>query len=156
MKKTLTSVTLLAASLVLAGCSGSGLLGGSRGPTASNVPSNGNLALPPDLSLPQPGTGTAASYQAPAPSPSLAQDGMYDTAAAVPAAPRRTVGGTRCSDGSQAVDIYACYNINKQKADGSQKSPFELQGELRTAIVAEKRRTNPGYGTIRNFGDLFN
>jgi hypothetical protein len=149
MKKTLSSVTLLAASLVLAGCSGSGLLGGSRGPTASNVPSNGNLALPPDLSLPQPGTGTAASYQAPA----VEQDGIYDTAAA-PA--RRTMGGTRCPNGTQAVDVYACYGVSKLKPDGTKKSSSELKNEMRAAVLAEKRRNNPGYGTFRNFGELFN
>ena len=32
----------------------------------------------------------------------------------------------------------------------------EMSMELRAAVVAEKRRANPGYGTFRNFGELFN
>ncbi len=118
MKKPFLSMCLLAASLALAGCSTSSLLSGNRGPDAAAVPQGRNLAMPPDLQLPAPGSGTASAYQEPAPPPGgysaaaaapLTDDGVYGGA---PATPRR-VGGTQCKSGARAADIYGCYNINK-------------------------------------------
>jgi hypothetical protein len=145
---------VVAASLVLAGCSSaSGLLNrGSRGPQATNVPTGGNLSLPPDLQLPAPGSGTAASYQPSAPAASV-DGGVYGTPAA---APRRGIGNTSCPNGTKALDIYECYGVNKLKPDGTKKNAAELQLEVRKAVMAEKRRANPSYGTFKNFGELFN
>jgi hypothetical protein len=42
------------------------------------------------------------------------------------------------------------------KPDGTPKTPGELSAELKKAMLAEKRKTNPRYGTIFNAGELFN
>lgn len=161
MKKPVLSLCLVAASLALAGCSSASLLGGSRGPDAAAVPTGRNLAMPPDLQLPAPGSGTASAYQEPAPAPGTystaaasppADDGVYGGA---PATPRR-IGGKQCNNGTQAADIYGCYNISKLKPDGTKKTQAELSAELRVAMLEEKRRANPNYGTFKNFGGLFN
>ena len=97
--------------------------------------------MPPDLSLAAPGTAPAPTYKSanldPPPS-----DTIYDNAPAAPRAP--------------AVDVYEKYGINKLKPDGTKKNDNVLREELRQAVIAEKRKTNPNYGTIRNIGQLFN
>jgi hypothetical protein len=130
--------------LVLAGCS-SGLLGGgkSSGPVAEqNIPVGNQLALPPDLALRAPGP-TSQTYRA-NPAPSATDTGVYSddigTPVARPAAP---------------TDPYEKYGISKLNPDGSKKDEGKLREELRLAVLAEKRRTNPNYGTVRNIGELF-
>lgn len=152
MKFSFASIVLVAVSLLLAGCASSGLLNRSRGPVAEAPPvqSRSNLALPPDLQLPAPGSGRVASYQAATP-----DDGVYGTPSATPA-PRRRIGGVTCTNGTQAADNYECYGISKLKPDGTKKNPTELNMELRAALLAEKRRSNPGYGTIRNWRSIWN
>jgi hypothetical protein len=130
---------------LLAGCSGSLLGGGAPAPSAeAQIPVNNTLAMPPDLSLRQPGTGVAAA------APALdVDDGAIDTGVApvvARPAPKPPMG----------EDIYAKYGIDVNNPDGTRKPPPQLQKELRAAIVAEKRRTNPSYGTIFNVGGLFN
>jgi hypothetical protein len=137
------SMALMA--LSLAGCS-SGLLGGggSSAPTAQpQIQVNNQLAMPPDLSLAAPGTGVAParSYKSASLAPPPNND-VYGGAA--PAAPR-----------APAVDVYEKYGINKLKPDGTKKNDNVLREELRQAVIAEKRKTNPNYGTIRNIGELF-
>ena len=132
--------------IALAGCS-RGLLGGgdSAAPAAEQrIAVNNELVLPPDLSLRAPGTGVAP--QAPQAAPSYvppAQDAnLYGT----PAAPGRPVPGQ---------DVYEKYGISVNKPDGSRKADWELRRELRAAILADKRKQNPNYGTIWNVGELF-
>lgn len=162
MKTPFLSMCAILACLALAGCSTSSLLNGSRGPNAAAVPAGRNLAMPPDLQLPAPGSGPVAAYQ-----PAVPEAG-YGTAAATPPAdesvyggaapvtPRRTVGGTQCKNGTQAPDIYGCYNISKLTPDGKKKTQAQLSSELRVALLEEKRRANPNYGTFKNVGELFN
>lgn len=143
---------VLAMSLVLAGCGGaSRLLGGmglgssSPAPQAPVVRTGNNLALPPDLQLRPPGT-VAETYQ-PNPAPPApvqtvsAEEGLY--APVVPAAP------------VVKKDIYAEYGISKTKPDGTPKLEADLKAELKQAIIKRKRETNPGYGTVRNIGNIF-
>lgn len=154
MKYPVKALSVVAACLVLAGCSTAGLLNRGRGPDAAAVQSGSNLTMPPDLRLPQPGSGQMASYQPPAAAASTGDD-IYGGGAA-PVTPRRTIGGTKCPNGTMAADVYACYGISKLKPNGTPKTTAEMSMELRAAVVAEKRRANPGYGTFRNFGELFN
>ncbi len=143
----LLNLSIAAMALSLAGCS-TGLLGGGGGsaPTAQpQIQVNNQLAMPPDLSLAAPGTAPApaptyksASLQTPP-----ADDNLYG--GSVPAAPR-----------APAVDVYEKYGISKLKPDGTKKNDNVLREELRQAVIAEKRKTNPNYGTIRNIGQLFN
>ncbi len=132
---------VLAAALLLQGCTLGGLLNRkSAVPQATSVPTGGNLAMPPDLQLATPGTAT---YRAPPPSLAAPAEGVYGTASAQPgvAAPTQ--------------DVYTRYGISVYKPDGTRKTKTELDAELKAAMLAEKRRTNPGYGTFRNIGAIF-
>lgn len=148
---------LLAASLLLAGCS-SGLLNRkSSVPQASNVPTGSSLAMPPDLALPAPGTSTYRPSQPTVQNAALSDDGIYDTGAAAPAVRKPATGNLRqnCPSGAVTADVHECYGINKLKADGTPKTKEQLATELKAAVIAEKRRTNPSYGTFGNIGAIF-
>jgi hypothetical protein len=142
---------VLAMSLVLAGCGASRLLGGmglgsSPTPQAPIVRTGNNLALPPDLQLRPPGTVTENYQPNPAPvapvqKASLEED-MYSSTPPVAPAPVKR-------------DIYAEYGVSKLKPDGTPKSEWELKDELKKAILKRKREQNPGYGTVRNIGNIF-
>jgi hypothetical protein len=133
----------------LAGCSAGNLLNSkSTVPQAGNIPVGNQLALPPDLALQAP-TDTVDGYQpngrvASLDGPALdSGDGGLDaTQAPAPVARPPT-------------DIYARYNINTKFPDGKPKDPVTLRNELKKAITAEKRKANPGYGTIWNIGSIF-
>ena len=141
----LLHLCIAASALSLAGCS-SGLLGGGQSaPVAQQqIPVNNQLAMPPDLSLAAPGSGVAPAptYRSASLAPPANNDVFGD---APPAAPR-----------APAVDVYEKYGISKLKPDGTKKNDNVLREELRQAVIAEKRKTNPNYGTIRNIGELFN
>ena len=141
----LLSMSIAVMALSLAGCSSGLLGGGSSAPTAQpQIQVNNQLAMPPDLSLATPGSGAAPAptYKSASRAPPANND-VYGGEA--PAAPRAPV-----------VDVYEKYGINKFKPDGSKKNDNVLREELRQAVIAEKRKTNPNYGTIRNIGQLFN
>lgn len=141
----LYAASLVLASLALSGCSSglSNLLGGDPPSPQANrqIPVNNQLALPPDLSLAPPGTAPAPSQVA------LADDGLD----APVAAPKRVA----TAPVTPAQGAYEKYGISKVKADGTPKSDWELREELRQAVLAEKRKKNPNYGTIFNVGELF-
>ena len=136
-------------SLVLAGCGASRLLGGmglgssAPAPQAPVVRTGNNLALPPDLQLRPPGTATETYQPNPPPAPvqtASAEEGLY-----APVTPAPVV----------KKDIYAEYGVSKTKLDGTPKPEGELKAELKQAILKRKRETNPGYGTVRNIGNIF-
>ena len=143
---------VLAMSLVLAGCGASRLLGGmglggsDPAPQAPVVRTGNNLALPPDLQLKPPGTVTETYQPNPAPPAPVetasAEEGLYSP---VPATPAPVV----------KKDIYAEYGISKTKPDGTPKLEGDLKAELKQAILKRKRETQPGYGTVRNIGNIF-
>ncbi len=142
----LLNLSIVATAFALAGCS-SGLLGGGGGsaPTAEpQIQVNNQLAMPPDLSLAAPGSGVAPAktYKSASLAPPSDED-VYGGSA--PPAPRAPV-----------VDVYEKYGISKLNPDGTKKNDNVLREELRQAVIAEKRKTNPNYGTIRNIGELFN
>ena len=137
-------------SLVLAGCGGASRLLGGMGlgssapaPQAPAVRTGNNLALPPDLQLRPPGTVTETYQPNPPPAPvqtASAEEGLY-----APVAPAPVV----------KKDIYAEYGISKTKPDGTPKLEADLKAELKLAIIKRKRELNPGYGTVRNIGNIF-
>ena len=138
-------------SLVLAGCGGASRLLGGMGlgssdpaPQAPAVRTGNNLALPPDLQLRPPGTVTETYQPNPAPPAPIqtasAEEGLY-----APVAPAPVV----------KKDIYAEYGISRTKPDGTPKLEADLKAELKQAIIKRKRETNPGYGTVRNIGNIF-
>jgi hypothetical protein len=143
---------VLAMSFVLGGCSTSKLLNGmglgnsaTPQPQAPVVQTGNNLALPPDLQLRPPGTVTENYQPNPAPAAPVQTAAVDDGLSASPpvaAAPVKR-------------DIYAEYGISKTKPDGTPKLEGDLKAELKQAILKRKRETNPGYGTVRNIGNIF-
>lgn len=131
-----------ALTLVLAGCSQRGtseLL--NDAPSVQTARANPDLTMPPDLRLPQPGSGPVASEPAaPAARPAKAASVNPITGAAA---------------GQPQGDIYEQYGISKVRADGTPKTADELREELRKAILAKKREQNPDYGTFKNLGNIF-
>jgi hypothetical protein len=147
--------------LLLAGCSGGGLLSGKESvPRAANVPVGNNLALPPDLQL-QPPSGNVDAYQpngavAPINPPPSASTKL----ASIPASKSPSADGLYGTPGAPAADaprqdIFGQYGISKTKPDGTAKTPIELNRELGAAIKKKRQEQNPRYGTIANIGAIF-
>jgi hypothetical protein len=149
MKSAFKSVLMIAAALVLGACSlGSSMLNNkSAVPQASQINVGNPLSMPPDLQLAVPNQ-TSDAYQA-NPGTGLAED---DLAAPKPV---QKVAMSPMAPVPVKQDIYEQYGISKVKDDGTAKSPDELKTELKAAILAKKRLTNPGYGTIKNIGSIF-
>jgi hypothetical protein len=137
----------------MAGCSTGGLLDNKVSATqAASVPVGNPLALPPDLALAAPGETTDA-YVSNGPvdlgldEQTAAQADTQASTSARAAAPRVAA--------APQEDVYAKYGISKLNPDGTEKTRPVLAKELKAAILAEKRQTNPNYGTIWNIGSLF-
>jgi hypothetical protein len=146
--KTLSVLSVIAAGCMLAGCSVGNLLGGDPAPAVTPRVAVGNqLALPPDLALRAP-SNTVDGYTPNG--PVAAAEVSAPTRAARPA----SVYGTAPAAGTPD-DIFAKYGISKTNPDGTPKTAQQLNRELSVALKAEKRRANPGYGTIRNIGSIF-
>jgi hypothetical protein len=151
MKTSVAAIMVAAAAVSLAGCGSSkvaSMLGTGKTavPQEQYVQSNQNLAMPPDLRLPAPGSG-ASSAQAAAytPPPQTAQtNSLYASEPSVAPRPAQPAG-----------DIYDQYGISKYKPDGTKKTDAELQEELKQAYLLKKRQANPNYGTVWNLGSLF-
>jgi hypothetical protein len=143
------AIPLCLTALLLSGCTS--LLGNDNpaklgGPSATTVPVGNNLAMPPDLQLPAPGSGT--DYQA-APAP------VKSASLAKPKAGSTSI----YDDGSASAapqDVFDQYGISKTKPDGTPKTQVELSAELKAAVLRKKKQQNPSYGTIGNIGNIFN
>jgi hypothetical protein len=147
--KSLSSLGFIAA-LALGGCSETNFAdfmgAGKYSSNESQVHTGNNLAMPPDLQLDAPGTRVAA-----APTPT--------TGAQAASVPTPVAGQTAAAAPPPAAaaeqDVYVRYGISKTNPDGTEKTKQQLWKELRAAQLAEKRRTNPNYGTIFNIGNIF-
>jgi hypothetical protein len=147
------TIPLCVASILLAGCTS--LLGNDNpaklgGPSQVTVPVGNNLAMPPDLQLATPGTGTAPGYDAadtPAP--------VKTAALAKPKVGSDSVYGDGSASAAPA-DVFEQYGISKTKPDGTPKTQAELSAELKLAVLRKKKQQNPSYGTIGNIGNIFN
>jgi hypothetical protein len=149
-----STLAILATVALLAGCSVGSLLDPKAGATrAAAVPVGNDLALPPDLALRAPGA-TNDEYVPNGPVDNLdSQSAGLDDGLSSPAPTRARAAAPVAP--VERVDNYTKYGISKTNPDGSAKTPQQLSNELKAAILAEKRRTNPGYGTIRNIGSIF-
>jgi hypothetical protein len=113
-------------------------------PRAINV--GNDLSMPPDLQLAAP-TQTNAGYE-PNPGNNAALNGTYDgQSSGLPGADKVVL--------AQMRDAYEIHGISKVNADGTEKKRAQLQKELKAAILAKKRLTNPNYGTIKNIRNIF-
>lgn len=155
----------LTAALAVAGCSETkmqDLLGSGKSatPDETQVRTNRNLAMPPDLNL-RPPTGEVAedgqlNTMASAPPP--AEPAMDQAQPAPEPQPVKTASANPPpAQGAEAPeqDVYEKYGISKVGPDGKPKTENQLFKELREAQLAEKRKANPNYGTIWNMGNVF-
>jgi hypothetical protein len=158
MRLLLPFATLTIAAL-LAGCSAGSLLDPKVGATrAAAVPVGNDLALPPDLALRAPGATTDEYVpNGPVSSADSQVAGLDNPDAGIetPAPTRTKTRAAPAAPGQQPVDNFTKYGISKTNPDGTPKNPQQLHKELKAAMLLEKRRANPGYGTIRNIGSIF-
>ena len=170
---------LLAASVVLAGCSETGFQdffdSGKFSPDETKVRSNQALTTPPDLQL-RPPSGAAApppnqvvtgqqpvttqppQYGAapPASQQAYAQPQQPGTQPQQPAYPQTTTPQAGAQPARPPVtDPYARYGISKTRPDGTLKSQNELLAELRAKKLELERKKNPNYGTIFNLPNVW-
>jgi hypothetical protein len=144
------AVVLVAMCAALAGCSSGLLGGGSPSPSARpQIVTNNELTLPPSLELAAPGTGVA-----PAPAPAPQRQLASTPSAAVPTVYGDAPAGVRNARDPMQPTLDK-YGISRLKPDGTPKSDWELRREIRAAVIADKRKTNPNYGTVFNAGELF-
>ena len=144
-----------AAALAVAGCSSaSSLLNGNGfkndAPDERQVSVGQSLAMPPDLNLPAPANSGEADNDPPQSRAAVSPEPGIEDVGVDP-----DVAGAPLATAPAQDDIYSRYGIATVKADGTAKSQDELLAELRAAQLAEKKRKNPNYGTIRNIGNIF-
>lgn len=151
MNRFILTVGFLSLTFFVSGCTTSNLVSSLTGPQEPQAPRTlpvGNtLSMPDDLQLAAPANTTDA-YQS-----NGGQNVLLDGSdlSAAPSALARPADLPK----AVLVDWYAQFNINKLKPDGTPKTEIELQEELRLAVLAEKRKTNPNYGTFKNLPNLF-
>ncbi len=146
-------ILVLATSLALGGCSLGGLLDKGASQPNVNVPVGNDLAMPPSLQLPQPGTGVSDTFANS--SDAVGGDNLALNEPTAPAA-NRSLGKYPSPPGTPAgSDVFEQNGISKLKPDGTVKSTSELNAELKQVFLRKKREQNPGYGTIRNIGSIF-
>jgi hypothetical protein len=147
--------SILVLATAVSGCTGASdiLTGRSQRAQVYSVPTGNQLAVPPDLALKAPATtvdgyepnGPVASIN---PTPPEAQTAATTT--------ELYSAGTQARRPASTLDEkLAFYGISKVNEDGTPKSRADINRELAVALKAEKRRTNPKYGTIFNWGELF-
>lgn len=136
------ALVLLGAGLAVSACSSSRTANNldASSPQTLNVQTNNPLALPPDTSLPAPGTGARTT------NPDAIASAPLDNGSLAAPAPVAV---------AKPADVFVEYGISKTNPDGSLKSNDQLQKELKAAILKRKQQQNPNYGTIRNMGSIF-
>jgi len=159
MNRAAVTVLLCLAGLGLAGCSNT-----MRGYLEKETPNQTlntrqDLAMPPDLRLPPPGTTTAA------PDPGAAaatQTAALSTPPALPvasapkaAAPAVKTPATTTEPASGPDAIYTNAGISVFNPDGTRKTDQQLREELQAYYIAQKKSKNPNYGTFMNIGNIF-
>ncbi|MFZ5673314.1 MAG: hypothetical protein ACOZAM_10175 [Pseudomonadota bacterium] len=166
MNKAFGLAISLTAALAVAGCSETkmqDLLGSGKSatPDETQVRTNRNLAMPPDLNLRPPSGEIAEDGQlntvASAPPAEPAMDQAQPTPEPAPAPVKTASANPPPAQGAEPPkqDVYEKYGISKTGPDGKPKSENQLYKELHAAQLAEKRKANPNYGTIWNMGNVF-
>ena len=155
--------TALPCLLLLAGCAETTFqdtLGiGKSAPDETKVRTVQPLSVPPDLDLRPPAPGNAsqdkAAASATAGTTALAAPPAQEapaTGLAASKTPAARSGGDNRAPRGDFYDIYRKYGIEIYRPDGKRKPISQLNRELAERIREEKRRQNPNYGTIFNWG----
>ena len=154
MKSAVTAVALAAMTLGLGGCSNA-----MRGYLEHDTPEQTaavrqDLSMPPDLKLPPPGSGADLSADAMAPAAKPGKTAALSQPQLAAASP--TQGTIAPSAKPSATDsVYQQAGVSLYKPDGTRKTDYVLQEELRQAYIAKKKSQNPNYGTVMNVGNIF-
>jgi hypothetical protein len=158
------AIAALPCLLLLAGCAETTFqdtLGiGKSAPDETKVRTVQPLSVPPDLSLRPPAPGESERTMAGASTESPgALASPPDAEAPARAAPGNIAQGATtagAAGGHDAegnfYDIYRKHGISIYGPDGKRKRISQLNRELAAKIKEEKRRKNPRYGTIFNWG----
>lgn len=160
MNRAGVTVLLCAMGLSLAGC-GNSMRGYLEKETpAQPVNARQDLAMPPDLRLPPPGTTAAApdpgAGAAAAQTAALSQPPSIPVASAPKAAaPAVTTAATTTAPASGPDAIYTNVGISVFNPDGTRKTDQQLREELQAYYIAQKKAKNPNYGTFMNIGNIF-
>ncbi len=128
---------------------------GTLNPAAREAAARGTYATPPSAIgsqvVPPAGTQQAYNQQPPAyGQPATAPQAAVPAQPAVPGQP-----AAYQPPAQPAGDIFAQHGISKTHPDGKEKSHEELMKELRQVRIKKKQASNPNYGTIWNFPNLF-
>ena len=165
MNRAAVTVLLCLAGLSLAGCSNT-----MRGYLEKETPTQAlntrqDLAMPPDLRLPPPGTTAALPDPGAAKATAAAtatQSASLSTPPATPVyaapktAPAPAVKTATTTDAASGPDaMYTNAGISVTNPDGTRKSDQQLREELQAYYIAQKKAKNPSYGTFMNIGNIF-
>jgi len=151
MKSAVSTVLLGVTAIALAGCGNSMRSWLEKDTPTQTTAVRGDLTMPPDLRLPQPGT------TAPAPDPGAADMEAALTApppAAAAPAPAK-VASAPAANPNDPDSVYTRAGISVTKPDGTRKTDAELRKELQEYYIAQKKAQNPNYGTVFNIGNIF-
>lgn len=160
MNRAAVTVLLCLAGLSLAGCSNTMRNYLEKETPTQTLNARQDLAMPPDLRLPPPGTTTAAPD--PGAAAAAAQTAALTTAPSIPvasapkaAAPAVTTAATTTAPASGPDAIYTNAGISVFNPDGTRKTDQQLREELQAYYIAQKKAKNPSYGTFMNIGNIF-
>ncbi len=160
MNRAAVTVLLCLAGLSLAGCSNTMRNYLEKETPTQTLNARQDLAMPPDLRLPPPGTTTAAPD--PGAAAAAAQTAALTAAPSIPvasapkaAAPAVTTAATTTAPASGPDAIYTNAGISVFNPDGTRKTDQQLREELQAYYIAQKKAKNPSYGTFMNIGNIF-
>ena len=149
MKSAVKAVLLSVTVMALTGCGTSMRDYLEKDTPAQSTAMRGDLTMPPDLRLPQPGT------TAPAPDPGAALSSQAALTAPPPAPSAPSTAAPPAAGTTAADSVYTQAGISLYKPDGTKKSDTELRNELQAYHLAQKKAKNPNYGTVFNIGNIF-
>ena len=162
MNRAAVTVMLCLAGFSLAGCANS-----MRGYLEKETPNQAlntrqDLAMPPDLRLPPPGTTAAAPDTGAVSTPAATQAAALTTPPTTPvytapkaAAPAVKTAATTTEPASGPDAIYTNVGISVYNPDGTRKTDQQLREELQEYYIAQKKAKNPKYGSVLNIGNIF-
>jgi hypothetical protein len=149
MKSAVKAVLLSVTVFALTGCGVSMRDYLEKDSPAQSPAMRGDLTMPPDLRLPQPGTTAAA------PDPGAALNSQAALTAPPPATSAPSTAAPPAAGTTAADSVYTQAGISLYKPDGTKKSDTELRNELQAYYLAQKKTKNPNYGTVFNIGNIF-
>lgn len=162
MNRAAVTVLLCLAGLSLAGCSNTMRNYLEKETPTQTLNARQELAMPPDLRLPPPGTTAAAPDPGAATAAAATQSAALTAPPTIPvasapkaAAPAVKTAATTTQPDSGPDAMYTNAGISVFNPDGTRKTDQQLREELQAYYIAQKKSKNPKYGTFMNIGNIF-